>query len=197
MLLSLFVFCFLRSKCSKFLAIVSSNLDEFFMKRIGGLKQQIAAGIRTPTVDGRTPAEQVKEGHAVVRGLHQRQNEIFRELLGQLKQHDIKLTNYADLRKEEQAILREHFITNIFPLLTPLAMDPGHPFPFISDLSLNLAVLLYDPIAEAQRFARVKIPPNVPRFIQLADGQLQLQGVPIVAPGPAVVGPTLARGGDE
>ena len=75
----------------KFLVIVSNNLDEFFMKRIGGLKQQIAAGIRTPTVDGRTPAEQVVEGHTVVRGLHQKQNEIFRELLGQLKQHDIKL----------------------------------------------------------------------------------------------------------
>jgi polyphosphate kinase len=156
----------------KFLAIVSNNLDEFFMKRIGGLKQQIAAGIRTATVDGRTPAEQVTEGHAVVRELHQKQNEIFRELLGQLKQHDIKLTNYVDLREEEQATLREHFITNIFPLLTPLAMDPGHPFPFISNLALNLLVSLSHRGGSGRHLARVKVPVArdiAPRFLRIGE----------------------------
>jgi polyphosphate kinase len=156
----------------KFLAIVSNNLDEFFMKRIGGLKQQIAAGIRTPTVDGRTPAEQLEESHKVVRGLHRKQNQIFRDLLGQLAQHGIRLTNYADLKSEEQAILREHFITNIFPLLTPLAMDPGHPFPFISNLALNLLVSLSHPGGSARHLARVKVPVAkdiAPRFLQVGE----------------------------
>jgi polyphosphate kinase len=156
----------------KFLAIVSNNLDEFFMKRIGGLKQQIAAGIRTPTVDGRTPLQQVKECHVVVRDLHRKQNEIFRELLGLLKQHDIRLLNYADLKKDEQQTLRKHFIANIFPLLTPLAMDPGHPFPFISNLALNLLVSLGHPGGSARHLARVKVPVSkdiAPRFLRVGD----------------------------
>ena len=156
----------------KFLAIVSNNLDEFFMKRIGGLKQQIAAGIRTPTVDGRTPIEQVDECQVAVRELHRKQNEIFRKLLGQLEQHGIRLTNYADLSRAEQATLRKHFIANIFPLLTPLAMDPGHPFPFISNLALNLLVSLSHPGGSGRHLARVKVPVSkdiAPRFLQVGE----------------------------
>ena len=156
----------------KFLAIVSSNLDEFFMKRIGGLKQQIAAGIRKLTVDGRTPAQQVEECHAVVRDLHRRQNVIIVRLLELLKKQGIHLVRHTELNQKEQATLREHFITNIFPLLTPLAMDPGHPFPFISNLALNLLVSLRHPGGSAQHIARVKVPVAkdiAPRFIRVGD----------------------------
>lgn len=156
----------------KFLAIVSSNLDEFFMKRIGGLKQQIAAGIRTLTVDGRTPAQQVEECHAVVRDLHRRQNAIILRLQDLLEKKDIHLVRHTELSKAEQATLREHFISNIFPLLTPLAMDPGHPFPFISNLALNLLVSLRHPGGSATHIARVKVPVSkdiAPRFIRVGD----------------------------
>jgi len=156
----------------KFLAIVSNNLDEFFMKRIGGLKQQIAAGIRTPTVDGRTPLEQVRESQTVVRTLHREQNQIFRELLGLLENQGIRLTHYTSLKPAEQQTLRDNYITNIFPLLTPLAMDPGHPFPFISNLALNLLVSLSHPGGTARHLARVKVPVSrdiAPRFIRVGS----------------------------
>ena len=142
----------------KFIAIVSANLDEFFMKRVGGLKQQIAAGIRTPSVDGRTPLEQLQESQAVVREIHGEQNRIYRELLKLLDEQGIRISRYDDLKKEDQEKLRKEFITNIFPLLTPLAMDPGHPFPFISNLALNLLVSLRYPGGSASHYARVKVP---------------------------------------
>ena len=157
----------------KYLAIVSSNIDEFFMKRIGGLKQQIAAGIRTPTVDGRTPYEQVIECQAVVRDIHARQKIIFERLRELLRQHDIRIVPYAELPVDKQAALRENFSINIFPLLTPLAMDPGHPFPFISNLALNLLVTLRHPGGSASHIARVKVPISgdvAPRFIRVGDG---------------------------
>jgi polyphosphate kinase len=157
----------------KFLAIVSSNIDEFFMKRIGGLKQQIAAGIRTQTIDGRTPQEQVVECQAVVRDIHRRQKIVLEHLRELLKQHDIRFVPYTGLRAEEQASLREHFSANIFPLLTPLAMDPGHPFPFISNLALNLLVTVRYPGGSATHLARVKVPISgdvAPRFIRVGQG---------------------------
>lgn len=156
----------------KFLAIVSSNLDEFFMKRIGGLKQQIAAGIRTLSVDGRTPLQQLEECHMAVRDMHEEQDRVFRRVLHLLGEHGIRFVKYADLEADAQAALREHFITNIFPLLTPLAMDPGHPFPFISNLALNLLVSLRHPGGSAIHMARVKVPVTrdiAPRFIRI-DG---------------------------
>ena len=156
----------------KFLAIVSSNLDEFFMKRIGGLKQQIAAGIRTPAVDGRTPLEQLQESHRIVRDIHLEQNRIYRELHELLRDKGICLCNYEDLKPGEQKALRDKFVENIFPLLTPLAMDPGHPFPFISNLALNLLVTLRYPGGSASHYARVKVPmvkDIAPRFLQI-DG---------------------------
>lgn len=157
----------------KYLAIVSSNLDEFFMKRIGGLKQQIAAGIRTLSVDGRSPARQVEECHAEVRDIHKCQKIILQDLREHLKEQGIEIVQYAELGDRDRAALREHFIANIFPLLTPLAMDPGHPFPFISNLALNLLVSLRYPGGSAVHFARVKVPVTkdiAPRFIRVGDG---------------------------
>lgn len=156
----------------KFLAIVSSNLDEFFMKRIGGLKQQIAAGIRTPTVDGRTPPGQVAECQAVVRGIHLQQNRIFRELLGLLNSRGIRLVKYSELTQGERDSLRQDFIKNIFPLLTPLALDPAHPFPLISNLALNLLVSLRHPGGSAVHIARIKVPVArnmAPRFLRVNE----------------------------
>jgi len=156
----------------KFLAIVSSNLDEFFMKRVGGLKQQIAAGIRTPSVDGRTPLQQLQESQAVVRDIHLEQNRIYLQLHELLGNHGIHLSRYTDLNEEEQQRLRDEFIENIFPLLTPLAMDPGHPFPFISNLALNLLVSLRYRGGSADHYARVKVPMvqgMAPRFVRIDD----------------------------
>jgi len=156
----------------KFLAIVSSNFDEFFMKRIGGLKQQIAAGIRAPTRDGRTPAQQLTECQAVVRDIYLQQKEILLSLCKKLEVHGIRVVHHADLGQPEQDILREHFIRNIFPLLTPLAMDPAHPFPFISNLALNLLVTLRYPGSGATHIARIKVPvlkDIAPRFIRVGD----------------------------
>src|SRR6266852_4057229 len=106
----------------KFLAITASNLDEFFMKRIGGLKQQAAAGVQQLTVDGRTPSQQIAECYAEVRAQEQRQREILAGLLTLLKAHGIGLVSYEDLSVEEQSALRESYFTNIFPLVTPLAI---------------------------------------------------------------------------
>ena len=156
----------------KFLAIVSNNLDEFFMKRIGGLKQQIAAGIRTPTVDGLTPLEQVRECQAVVLDMHGQQHEIFTRLLGLLDAQGIRLVKYRDLDEGQRNTLREDFIANVFPLLTPLAMDPAHPFPFISNLALNLLVSLRHPGGSATHIARVKVPVAkdiAPRFLRVGE----------------------------
>ena len=168
----------------KFLAIVGSNLDEFFMKRIGGLKQQIAAGIRTPYVDGRTPLEQLRESQVVVRDIHREQNRIYRQLQKLLETRGIRLSRYTELQQEEQKLLRETFITNIFPLLTPLAMDPGHPFPFISNLALNLLVSLRYPGGSAYHYARVKVPMVkgiAPRFLRVDDSNTYVKLEDVVA----------------
>ncbi|MCG7983828.1 MAG: polyphosphate kinase 1 [Candidatus Thiodiazotropha lotti] len=142
----------------KFLAIVSNNLDEFFMKRMGGLKQQVAAGISLPSVDGRTPMQQLEECHKVTREMQQTQEQIYNELLQALSEEEIHITEYQSLDEQQQEKLREHFQQNIFPMLTPLAMDPSHPFPFISNLTLNLLVTLRFPGGHDLHMARVKIP---------------------------------------
>ncbi|MBT8128186.1 MAG: polyphosphate kinase 1 [Gammaproteobacteria bacterium] len=156
----------------KFLAIISSNIDEFQMKRIGGLKQQVAAGVRQPAVDGRTPVEQIAACQEKVRGLHKEQNRILRKVLGLLAQRGIQIVKYQSLTEEQKEILRRNFIENIFPLLTPLAMDPGHPFPFISNLALNLLVTLRHRGGTVPHIARVKVPVAkgiAPRFVRVDD----------------------------
>ncbi len=143
----------------KFIAIVASNLDEFFMKRIGGLKQQRGAGVATLTVDGRTPRQQIAECHAVVRELESRAIAALDEVMAKLAERDIRIVDYASLSQAEQSHLRDHFFENIFPLVTPQAIDPAHPFPFVSNLSLNLLVTLRLPGEQGRiSLARVKVP---------------------------------------
>ena len=132
----------------KFLAITASNLDEFFMKRIGGLKQQAASGVNELTIDGRTPQAQIAECLEVIRQQEQRQHEVLVSLLDQLKAHGIAVLSYEQLSTAQQLALREHYLSNIFPLVTPLAIDPAHPFPFVSSLSLNLLVTIRNPADE-------------------------------------------------
>src|SRR5918995_2555033 len=122
----------------KFLAITAMNLDEFFMKRIGGLKQRVAAGVTEPTVDGLTPQQQIVACYARVRDLEREQRRVLAGLLPLLARQDIRILSWSDLSECQQSTLREHYISNVFPLLTPLAVDPGHPFPHVSNLSLNL-----------------------------------------------------------
>ncbi len=154
----------------KFLAIASSNLDEFFMKRIGGLKVQVEAGVTQRTVDGRTPMEQIVECHDFVRTFQKRHEQCAHDVLGILSSKGIKIAAFDELPKRDKDKLRIHFIDNIFPVVTPLAMDPGHPFPFISNLALNLLVTMRFPGDSELRTARVKVPLGkdvTPRFIQV------------------------------
>ncbi len=156
----------------KFLAIVSSNMDEFFMKRIGGLKQQVAAGIHTSTVDGRTPTQQLSECQQATREMIQIQHQIYGELMLELAEQGIVISEFRSLEADQQSRLREHFQENIFPMLTPLAMDPSHPFPFISNQTLNLLVTLRFPGGHDLHMARVKVPVSQEvssRLIQVGD----------------------------
>ena len=155
----------------KFLAIVASNLDEFTMKRIGGLKQQAGANLHKLTIDGRTPQQQVSECFQYMRGLQDDMTEIFVELRRILEKHDILILDYADLKPQQKQELRDYYYVNIFPLVTPQAMDPAHPFPFVSNLSLNLLVSLQHPGDNEQVLARVKVPvgAGIKRFLRVGD----------------------------
>jgi polyphosphate kinase len=156
----------------KFLAIVSSNLDEFFMKRIGGLKQQLGAGITDLTVDGRTPRRQIDDCTAVIRRMYRQKRRVYLDLIGELAENGIGILAYDDLSDGDRARLRADYVENIFPLVTPLAMDTAHPFPFISNLSLNLLVTLNYPAEPETIMARVKVPvgSGVPRFLGVGEG---------------------------
>lgn len=152
----------------KFSAIFSSNLDEFFMVRVAGLKQQVEAGVTKLTPDGRTPNEQLEAISERLRHLVQEQDQNFEHTLkAQLVKEGIHLINYVDLNQEQRTYLHNYFEEHIFPVLTPLAVDPSHPFPYISNLSLNLGVVIRDPDTEQELFARVKVPSVLPRFIDL------------------------------
>jgi polyphosphate kinase len=155
----------------KFISIVGSNLDEFFMKRIGGLKQQVGAGLHDLTVDGRTPQGQIDECHQVVRQLEERKRNALPKVLRALGEEGILLTSYEALSAEDRDYLRQHFFRNIYPLVTPQATDPAHPFPFISNLSLNLLVTLRHAKDDEPLLARVKVPvgAGIPRLLKLRD----------------------------
>jgi polyphosphate kinase len=156
----------------KFVAIVSANLDEFFQVRVAGLLEQATSGITTPSPDGMTPSQQLQAIRERVITLNSSIDSlVMKELLPELATQGIELVTYDALGTDDRAHIDQTFETEIFPVLTPLAVDPSHPFPFISDLSLNLAVLLRDPEHGEVQFARVKIPRNVARFIALEDGQ--------------------------
>jgi polyphosphate kinase len=155
----------------KFIAITGSILDEFFMKRIGGLKQQVAAGVHKLTVDGRTPTQQIKESHDIVRSITTEQQRLWVELQDKLAKIGVNVASHESLPEADRTWLREDYLENIFPLVTPQAMDPAHPFPFVSNLSLNLLVSLHYPNDPTPLMARVKVPlgSGVPRFIQVRD----------------------------
>ena len=157
----------------KFLAIVSSNIDEFFQKRIGGLKQQVGAGLHASTADGRSPTQQIQECLASIHELEFHKAQVLERLLAALRAAGVALVRWADLDAAEQARAREHYLHNIFPLVTPQAMDPAHPFPFISNLSLNLLVTLHYPGDPELLLARVKVPvgAGIPRFLAVGPNR--------------------------
>ena len=157
----------------KFLAITASNLDEFFMKRIGGLKQQIAAGLHGPTVDGRTPKQQIDECHAFIRRFEDDQQRVFLVLLRLLEEQGIRLVNYAELAVAERQSLRDYYLREVFPLVTPQVLDPAHPFPFISNLSLNLLISGHYGDGKEPLVARVKVPVGfgIARLLRVGDSR--------------------------
>lgn len=149
-----------------FLGIFSNNLDEFFMVRVAGLKRRIAAGIAVRSNSGMLPREVHSTVLTEARNLQNLHNEIFhKEVLPLLKQNEIEICRWDNLNDDEIKKLNDLYNNNIFPVLTPLAVDPAHPFPYISGLSLNLAILLKNPKTNAELFARVKVPPSFPRFL--------------------------------
>lgn len=151
-----------------FSTIFSSNLDEFYMVRVAGLKRRIAAGIASVAASGLTPRQVLDGITAKSRELTSRQVKTCHdELVPALHSEGIHLRNWNDLNDEQQATLTEYFQQRVFPVLTPLAVDPSHPFPYISGLPLNLAVVVYNPATEKQHFARVKVPQSLPRLINV------------------------------
>jgi len=154
----------------KFLAIFASLLDEFYMVRIAGLKRQLAAGLVVRSPEGMTPREQLRALAGCLAPLVVRHAEIFRdEVLPRLGDEGIKVVRWKELDPNPRRELSEMFAQHIFPVLTPLAVDPGHPFPYISNLSLNLAVRVRDRNSDELHFARVKVPPVLPRFVAAAE----------------------------
>lgn len=154
----------------RFLSIFSRNLDEFFQVRVSGLFDQAAAGVTVRTPDGLLPGQQLAMIRDVVRLLiAEQERQLVNSIVSQLTDESIELVEWRDLADVEQRLLTEHFRARIFPILTPLAVDPGHPFPYVSDLSLNLAVIVCDPVDQRELFARVKVPNTLPRWTQVGD----------------------------
>jgi polyphosphate kinase len=165
----------------KFLAIFSTNLDEFFMIRVSGLKEELEEEVVELSPDGKTPAEQLREISERLRPLIETQMRCLKEeILPRLEQSGVRITSYKDLDKHERQAADAYFMEKVFPILTPQAVDPGHPFPYVSNLSLNLGLLVEPSAGEKvalpasapqgrKRFARIKLPPVVPRLVPV-DG---------------------------
>ncbi len=165
---------------ARFLAIFTSNLDEFFMVRVAGLKRRIAAGLAVKAASGLMPREVLEQIWTTTRELSSRQAQLFRdEIVPALAEHDIELVRWDDLDRDEQKLAKRLFKDRIFPVLTPLAVDPAHPFPHLSALSLNLAVVLRDPHTRKRHFARVKVPPSFERFVSLGSSARGARFVPL------------------
>ncbi len=157
---------------AKFLAIFASNLDEFFMVRVAGLKRRIATGIAVRAASGFTPREVLENIWAHAYELQLEQARLFHhEVLPALEQEGIQLLRWDELTPVEKDTIQEFFTTKVFPVLTPLAVDPSHPFPYISGLSLNLAVVVRNPTTGNELFARVKVPPLLPRFVEVGPAR--------------------------
>jgi polyphosphate kinase len=152
----------------KFLAIFSSNLDEYFMVRVAALKQQVEAKVTLLTPDGRTPQQQLDDIRLTLKPQVTKQHEHFEQVLRSLlSKQGIYILDYINLSQKQRTYLDNYFQEQIFPVLTPLAVDPSHPFPYISNLSLNLAVVVKNPDTDEEFFARVKVPSVLPRFLPL------------------------------
>ncbi|KAB7745102.1 RNA degradosome polyphosphate kinase [Nostocoides sp. F2B08] len=155
---------------ARYLAIFASNLDEFFMVRVAGLKRRIATGIAVRSASGLEPREVLEQIAEVSHELMDLHAAVFhQQVRPALEVEGISIVEWDDLDEDEQAEMTDLFTTQIFPVLTPLAVDPAHPFPYISGLSLNLAVLLTNPKTGKEHFARVKVPPLLPRLLQVGD----------------------------
>ncbi|MCW2816407.1 MAG: ppk, partial [Nocardioides sp.] len=178
---------------TRFLAIFTSNLDEFFMVRVAGLKRRIAAGLAVRAASGLMPRQVLEQIWSTTRDLSERQARIFRDdLVPELREHEIELVRWDDLSAEEQKVCKKLFKNRIFPVLTPLAVDPAHPFPYISGLSLNLAVVIRNPQTGKEHFARVKVPPIFDRFVPLGASGTSGRGARFV-PLEDVIGAHLKR----
>ncbi len=179
----------------KFCAIYASNLDEFFMVRVAGLKDQVAGGVTSAPPDGLSPLGQLAEIRTQVdaQATRLQRVEVY-DLLPALAETGVSLLDWDQLGLSDRKRATGEFENRIFPILTPLAVDPGHPFPYISSLSLNVAVLVVDPETGQHRFARIKVPPSLPRFLALPDNRFVAVEQVIVAhldqmfPGMQVVG---------
>ncbi|EIE97922.1 RNA degradosome polyphosphate kinase [Saccharomonospora glauca] len=157
---------------AKFLAIFASNLDEFYMVRVAGLKRREQTGLTVRSADGLTPSEQLTYVAARNAELVKRHAQAFENgVRPALAEAGIRIVAWSDLGEADRARLSEYFTQQIFPVLTPLAVDPAHPFPYISGLSLNLAVTVRDPSDGTERFARVKVPNNVPRLVRIEQSR--------------------------
>ena len=186
----------------RFAGIVSNNVDEFTMKRLGGLKQQIGAGVTETTVDGRTPQEQVEEVNGVLRDLSVRVRAVVDGVARELRAHGIELLRLADLSRRERRYIEDYYLRNVHPLVTPQATDPTHPFPFISNLSMNLLVELRDPDSGELSLARVKVPlaegtnrfvplPGSLRFVSLE--RVMIANLNVLFPGMEVISSVVFR----
>ena len=152
----------------KFIGIVCSNLDEFFQKRVGGLKRQQLAGVKTLSVDGMSPSDQLKEiRHEVLKMIESYRGCFFNDLVPALAEKGIYIKDYSELTNYQKRVSDRFFQKQIYPIVTPLAVDESHPFPFISNQSLSFAIELQNPKNKEKYFARIKVPANRPRLIQV------------------------------
>lgn len=165
----------------RFLAITSSNLDEFFQKRVGGLKSQLVAGVQTLSLDGRTPGEQLSLVAAAAAEMYAALTYAWNQELRPLlrTEADVRVCDWADLDDAQREELNRYFRENIYPVLTPLAVDPGHPFPFISNLSLSLAVLMRHAARNTLHFARLKVPTTQGRWVPVPSSPHRFSFVPV------------------
>ena len=165
----------------KFISIFHSNLDEFYMIRIAGLKEQVAANVLEPTIDGLTPIEQLRKTEQKIRPMLDQAMDLWKnQIVPHLHENGVGITEYSQVSENEKEVLTNYFKKEIFPILTPLAFDPGRPFPYISNLSLNFAIFVKRPNGE-NHFARLKIPNTLPRLLQVdkilnPDKKIQTNG---------------------
>lgn len=166
-----------------FVAVVGSNLDEFFMKRIGGLKQQVGAGVKKPTIDGMLPQEQIDASYAIAQEILVEQRIIETQLRELLEKEGICFRSYEELNNTQKKEMDSYFKREIYPLLTPQGIDPAHPFPFISNLSLNLLVTTSEAKSDYHFLNRIKVPlgAGVPRFIKVGDTHLYVTFEDLIA----------------